>query len=194
MITKIHVQDIYKTREICNNKHDWNVLISLYDPDSLNDIKELKEDNLKNNSGVVHHVEEFNDLDETWMYRKPFTEEELESWIDDPYFNDQKGPCYKNLLNIITVGRELKAMDESFNVLVHCHAGVSRSAATAIILRYLNGMTEEEAIMATFKDRRCMWPNQLMLRLADKILDSKLYPAILLWKEEENKKPFGSNL
>jgi hypothetical protein len=195
MIKKIHVQDIYETEKICAKKNDWTVVISLFDPSHKEVIHRLGNNILKNGDDVTHHIEWFEDLDEEWIQRREFTEEEFEGWLEDPTHYDKEGPAFKHILNIISLGRELISSDIEHRVLVHCHAGVSRSTAVAIILRYLNGSSEGEAVMDTLYDRYCMWPNQLILRIADKILEeSELYPTIKIWKKAEKEKPFGCSL
>lgn len=57
-------------------------------------------------------------------------------------------------------------------VFVHCNAGVSRSTATAFILRcaWLGEGYEEAAMRAVVEDREQALPNKLMVRYADDIL------------------------
>jgi len=195
MIKKIHVEDIYETQKICSDKHDWTVIISLFDSTHKEVIHRLADKNIENGNNVNHHVEWFDDIDEEWVQRREFTEEEFEGWLEDPTHYDKEGPAFKHIYNIISLARDLIASECEHNVLVHCHAGVSRSTAVAILLRYLNGETEGEAVMNTLYDRYCMWPNQLILRIADKILEnSDLYSTIKVWKKAEKEKPFGCSL
>jgi hypothetical protein len=198
MIKKIHVQDVYEAEKIAGEKHDWTVFISLFDPTHKEAIHRIANKNLENKNNLQHHVEWFEDIDEEWMNRRPFTEEEVNGWIEDPFHYNKPGPSLEHISNIIELGKELVESEEEHNVLVHCHAGVSRSTATAIILRYMNGESEDESILNTLKDRYCSWPNQLMLRLADRILKhyppyktSNLYERVVAWKKAEKEKPFG---
>ena len=200
MIKKIHVQDVYAAEKIADDKHSWNVFVSLFDPSHKETIHRIADKNLKNNNSVRHHVELFQDIDEEWMNRRAFTEEEVDGWIEDPFHYMQPGPSLEHISNIIELGKELIESEEEHNVLVHCHAGVSRSTAAAIILRYMNGEKEEEAILNTLEDRYCSWPNQLMLRLADRLLKhyppykpSELYEKVVAWKKAEKEKPFGAS-
>lgn len=57
------------------------------------------------------------------------------------------------------------------HLLVHCHAGISRSTATAVILMAQhNPGREVEAFDHLAEVRPKSWPNSLMLRLADDML------------------------
>jgi predicted protein tyrosine phosphatase len=57
-------------------------------------------------------------------------------------------------------------------VLVHCHAGVSRSTAAAAILmcQFADG-EEEAAFLKLLTLRKHGWPNTRMVEFADKLLD-----------------------
>lgn len=56
-------------------------------------------------------------------------------------------------------------------LLVHCHAGISRSTATAIaILTSLNGHDVDAAIKEVLKIRKIICPNSLVAYWADSIL------------------------
>lgn len=57
------------------------------------------------------------------------------------------------------------------DVLVHCHAGVSRSTATAIGCNLVDGMTPKDAVLQVwarqpldaYGDARPFWPNGLLI-------------------------------
>jgi predicted protein tyrosine phosphatase len=60
------------------------------------------------------------------------------------------------------------------HVLVHCHAGVSRStAAAAILMSQFAPGEEEAAFLKLLTLRKHGWPNTRMVEFADKILDRK---------------------
>ena len=72
---------------------------------------------------------------------------------------------------IIAVGRELARSASGGHVLVHCHAGVSRStAATAILLARESPGREAEAFRTVARLRPGAWPNGRMIDLADALL------------------------
>ncbi|UYN93605.1 MAG: dual specificity protein phosphatase family protein [Enhydrobacter sp.] len=59
----------------------------------------------------------------------------------------------------------------SGHVLVHCHAGVSRSTAAAAILMAQHAPGEEEAaFLRLLKLRKHGWPNTRMVEFADRLL------------------------
>ena len=55
---------------------------------------------------------------------------------------------------------------QKHNILVHCHAGVSRSAAVAWIIMVMNGRDIKEAFRELFKARPQIWPNVMVIELA----------------------------
>ncbi|HYC64835.1 MAG TPA: protein-tyrosine phosphatase family protein [Reyranellaceae bacterium] len=60
------------------------------------------------------------------------------------------------------------------HVLVHCHAGVSRStAAAAILMAQFAPGEEEAAFLRLLTLRKHGWPNTRMVEFADKILDRR---------------------
>ncbi len=63
------------------------------------------------------------------------------------------------------------ALEVPQHLLIHCHAGVSRSTATAAILLARDHPGREAEVFATLAHLRPRsWPNSLMLRLADDLL------------------------
>lgn len=71
--------------------------------------------------------------------------------------------------------REVLEFSRGFNkddkVLVHCHAGVSRSTAMAIGILIQHGMTLKDAVEYVFEIRDCAWPNALIIEILDKELN-----------------------
>lgn len=59
------------------------------------------------------------------------------------------------------------------NVLVHCHAGISRSTALGLGLWVKAGKTIDEAVKLVYADRPNMSPNKLILQHIDTILNMK---------------------
>jgi len=60
------------------------------------------------------------------------------------------------------------------HVLVHCHAGVSRStAAAAILMAQFAPGEEEAAFLKLLSLRKHGWPNTRMVEFADRLLDRK---------------------
>jgi predicted protein tyrosine phosphatase len=71
---------------------------------------------------------------------------------------------------ILAFGREVD--DDLGHLLIHCHAGISRStAATAMILTQAFPRKDEDAIVDRLMQIRPQaWPNSLMIVLADEAL------------------------
>lgn len=94
---------------------------------------------------------------------------------------DQKmdGWIYPTKEHIREVLRFTQNIKEDDKVLVHCHAGVSRSTAMAIGILIQHGMTPKEAVEHVFDIRDCAWPNGLIIE----ILDDELNLAGALNKE-----------
>lgn len=79
-------------------------------------------------------------------------------------------PTQNDVTALLKLGREL--MEEPVEqLLIHCHAGVSRStAAAAILMAQRNPGREPEIFAELERVRPRSWPNALMLRIADTLL------------------------
>ncbi len=67
---------------------------------------------------------------------------------------------------------DVLAADAAGHVLVHCHAGVSRSTAAAVMLMARdNPGREAEAFDVVWRIRPRSWPNSRMLAMADRLLE-----------------------
>jgi len=73
---------------------------------------------------------------------------------------------------LLTFGRDLTEARDT-HLLVHCHAGVSRStAAAALILAQTRpDRPAEEALQAVVRQRPRAWPNLRILELGDALLE-----------------------
>lgn len=72
-------------------------------------------------------------------------------------------------------------------LLIHCHAGVSRSTAAALAVCVQHGATPEDAIGRIHGLRDCMYPNQTLVRLTDAHfgLNGSLTALVTTWKQEQ---------
>jgi len=71
---------------------------------------------------------------------------------------------------VLAFGERLNAQPDS-HVLVHCHAGVSRSTAAAAILMCQHAPGhEEQAFLRLLDLRKNGWPNTRMVEFADRLL------------------------
>jgi len=75
---------------------------------------------------------------------------------------------------LLTFGRDLTEA-RSTHLLVHCHAGVSRStaAATLILAQTRPDRPAEEALLAVVRQRPRAWPNLRILELGDALLERR---------------------
>ncbi len=80
-------------------------------------------------------------------------------------------PQPDDVAELLSLGRELRAPRAGAHLLVHCHAGVSRStAAAAILLAQPHPGREREALAEVAALRPVARPNRRMLALADELL------------------------
>jgi predicted protein tyrosine phosphatase len=73
---------------------------------------------------------------------------------------------------ILTFGDRMRAAGAGArHLVVHCHAGISRStAAAAVLMAQFNPGRETEAFLALLDMRPHAWPNTRVVELADRIL------------------------
>jgi predicted protein tyrosine phosphatase len=81
-------------------------------------------------------------------------------------------PQREHVARLLAFGRDLDAAGGG-HLLVHCHAGVSRStAAMASLLLQAHPDTDEDALFAHIESIRPQaWPNSRMIAFADELLD-----------------------
>lgn len=80
---------------------------------------------------------------------------------------------------IVQFGRRVRA-HAAPRVLIHCHMGISRSTAAAIILLADHGHAPEAAVEHVCAIRPVAWPNLRMIELGDRLLnlETKLIQAV----------------
>jgi predicted protein tyrosine phosphatase len=82
-------------------------------------------------------------------------------------------PAERDVRKILSLGEELLE-EKADQLLIHCHAGVSRSTATAVILMAQNNPGRESEVFDELaRVRPRSWPNSLMIGIADTLLDRK---------------------
>ena len=81
-------------------------------------------------------------------------------------------PQSHHVASLLRFGRDMMAEPGEKRLLVHCHAGVSRStAATTLLLAQAAPKIEAAAIMAEVARRReKAWPNLRMIEIGDALL------------------------
>jgi predicted protein tyrosine phosphatase len=85
-----------------------------------------------------------------------------------------EAPERTHVEQLVAFGAELDAAGAGLrHLLVHCHAGISRStAALATLLARHTEVGDEPAIFARIREiRPIAWPNSRMIRFADEILE-----------------------
>jgi predicted protein tyrosine phosphatase len=82
-----------------------------------------------------------------------------------------QAPGRDDVKKLLDFGQSLDSAGREGHLLVHCHAGISRStAATAILLAQPNPGREREAFLALLDLRNHAWPNTRMVEFADDLL------------------------
>lgn len=105
-------------------------------------------------------------------FRPPFTlaffkGERLVFNFDDVLdTTDSQGPKKEHIERLIEFGNVHKGK----TFVVHCHAGVSRSSASAIILETVGGRAPEASMEDLTERFPRIFPNGLMIKLASEIL------------------------
>jgi predicted protein tyrosine phosphatase len=76
---------------------------------------------------------------------------------------------------MLAFGERVRAAgDTARHLLIHCHAGISRStAAAAVLMAQFNPGRETEAFLTLLEIRRHAWPNTRVVEMADRILDRR---------------------
>jgi predicted protein tyrosine phosphatase len=94
---------------------------------------------------------------------------------------DQGGPTRADVESLLAFGREVGETPDA-HLLVHCHAGVSRStaAATLIMMQANPGWSASAALEAVAALRPRAWPNLLILEIGEALLrrDGEIIAAV----------------
>ena len=87
-----------------------------------------------------------------------------------PYTGFQ-APAQSDVERLLEFGAQLPAEAHDGHLLIHCHAGVSRSTAAAgIVMAQHNPGRERDAFLAILELRPHGWPNSRMVEFADRLL------------------------
>ena len=93
------------------------------------------------------------------------------------------GATEQDIQRIITLAQELRS--KTGRVLIHCEAGVSRSAAAALIMYacWLGPGREQEAMRRVLAQRPIAMPNPRMIEIADRLLarEGRLIAVLSRW-------------
>ena len=90
-----------------------------------------------------------------------------------PYSGFQ-APSREDVERLVSFGATLPDEAHGGHLLIHCHAGISRSTAAAgIVMAQHNPGREEEAFLHLLDMRPHAWPNTRIVTFADELLDRK---------------------
>lgn len=114
------------------------------------------------------------------------TEYHIERFHDIPRVMDGYiAPETEHIERILEYSKSFNCDD---SVLIHCHAGISRSPAIAILICIQHGMSIEDAFDHVYSIRDCMSPNILIIALGDNILrlNGELTDYLSQWQFDKN--------
>ncbi|WP_227321439.1 tyrosine phosphatase family protein [Acidisoma silvae] len=103
-------------------------------------------------------------------------------------------PSEADIAAILAFGRSVQASGPAARLLVHCHAGISRStAALALIIAQARPDSSAESVLGQVHGiREKTWPNLRMIELGDGALgrDGRLTEAVFdLYRRQIDKRP-----
>lgn len=90
----------------------------------------------------------------------------------------------EHVRQVLEFGERVHAVRDS-HVLIHCHAGISRSTAAAAILMAQHAPGQEEAAFLRLLElRKHGWPNTRMVEFADRLLsrDGALMTGLVVYR------------
>jgi predicted protein tyrosine phosphatase len=141
---------------------------------------------LKQHAGAhVSHV--LSILDPHWPVPEVFgtfhEHEKLELRFDDVIEDGPIAPQPAHVEQLLAFGRDLNhEPGQNAHLLVHCHAGVSRSSASMALLiaQAVPNATGEEIFAEILRIRPQIWPNLRILEIGDALLgrDGDLVAAV----------------
>jgi len=95
-------------------------------------------------------------------------------FYDDDDVDLQQTPIENHLIKIISfLDNIVKLNNKKIRLLVHCHAGASRSTAVVYILQYMLLKDENLAFKRLLETTKKPWPNRQLINLADKHFQTK---------------------
>lgn len=109
---------------------------------------------------------------------------------------DQPGPGREHVVQLLRFGRDLAAEPPpAAHLLVHCHAGISRSTASMalILAQALPQRTAAEIMAEVLRIREKAWPNLRIIELGDAMLDRRgtlIAAAHEVYRRQLARRPF----
>lgn len=91
------------------------------------------------------------------------------------YFDDVVNRKFSNhppeMSHLLVAFNFVSKLPADARLLIHCHAGLSRSTAMAIAICVYKGMSPEDAVKYVYSVRPQMQPNALIIKQADEVLE-----------------------
>ena len=105
----------------------------------------------------------------------------------------RNAPKMKHVKAILEFTSQLSQGDR---VIIHCHAGLCRSTAVAMLVMIQHGIDPLESLGQLLEIRSCAWPNSLVIRLGDAHLGlgNLLIDDLSDWVESEIEKIQDENI
>lgn len=146
--------------------------------------------------GVTHVL---SILDPSWPVPDAFggygEHERLELRFDDVIedADDKSPPTEGHVAALLAFGRDLSA-EAGAHLLVHCHAGVSRSTASMILMiaQARPDVAADAIVQEVFAHRQKAWPNLRIIEMGDRMLgrDGALVAAVHgVYREQLRRRP-----
>lgn len=155
MISSIITTDLQTAVKITEDSHNFDVWISVVDPQDQPVIQRIQKDNYMNGNDVDYHTSYFYDFDD----------------LDD--MTNDGGARQEDVQKIINYLEEIIEDDIEHNILIHCYAGASRSPSVAFLAWVLSGLDKENALDKVREKAAWAVPNTRILFLADKFLKTR---------------------
>ncbi len=138
-------------------REEWPTkVVSLVDPTTKREWLQPSEN---------HHIERFDDISVVFKDEHPYVLPSIEA-----------------VARVLEFTKDLTNQDK---LLVHCHAGISRSTAMAIAIACQFGLDPERAFKFVEEVRPVMFPNSLIILHADEVLglNGELIKYLKKWVE-----------
>lgn len=113
----------------------------------------------------------------------------------DQHLPGHDAPTRSDAEAVLSFVSGLLDLRDGFSLVVHCHAGISRSSASALaaMLVLEERLDPAEAVVALAEHRPMMWPNALLTGHYDRALglDGSLIEAVQTYRLEAFQREFG---
>jgi predicted protein tyrosine phosphatase len=162
MRPNIKISNIKEAPYIHNS---WSThTISLLDPEMLSVFPDSKWQKKNNTQHIIRYFDDIGKIQNIPKSKHPPTRQIVEDILEFT-----------------------KSTNQNSNILIHCHAGISRSPAITIAILLQSGLQINEAIKFTHSIRPSMSPNAILIRFIDDIfyLRGQLCIAMHNWAHSD---------